>query len=228
MSLTITQIAEQIQNKDLFEQAITLAQGTHAAAYERLEFLGDRVLGLIIADMLYHRFPDEKEGKWALRFTALVKEETLANVARELNIPAVIKTSEEKLRENNSILSDVCEAVLGALYLDRGLPVVENVVKELWEPLINNIKTADKDPKSMLQEWSLRHLKSLPEYKVLSKSGPDHAPVFEVQVAIKRRGSMTGSGRSKKEAMQHAAELMLKKCSKKTKKKEAEETSNNP
>lgn len=212
MQSSIQSIEKLFKNKSLFKKALTLANGTHGAAYEQLEFLGDRVLGLLIADMLYHRFPTEKEGAWAIRFTALVKEETLAEVSRRLGIPEVLVTHEDNLRQNSSILSDVCEALLGALYLDRGLETVKNFVTPLWMPFLTCEETSFKDPKSLLQEWSQQYAKEIPEYTVLSQSGPDHDPIFEVKVEVKGLGEAAAQGHSKKEAMRHAAELLLEKC----------------
>lgn len=210
MKPSVQSIEKLFSDKSLFKKALTLANGTHAAAYEQLEFLGDRVLGLLIADMLYHQFPTEKEGEWAIRFTDLVKEETLAEISRILGLPSVLITHEDALRQNNSILSDVCEALLGALYLDRGLDIVKTLITPLWEPFLT--KESIKDPKSLLQEWSQQHVKEMPTYTVLTQAGPDHDPIFAVKVKVKCLGEAIGHGHSKKEAMRNAAKLLLQIC----------------
>lgn len=216
---TSTDIDSLFNNKLLLKQVLTLANGTHSAAYEHLEFLGDRVLGLLIADMIYHRYPSEKEGEWAIRFTSLVKEETLAEVALHLNLQDKLITNEENLRQNSSILSDVCEALLGALYLDRGIDFVKDFITPLWLPFLNNDKTSAKDPKSQLQEWSQQYTRQMPEYVVLEQIGPDHDPLFTVKVSVEKLGESIATGHSKKEAMRNAAELLLQKCPASSKKK---------
>ncbi len=207
----------------VFKRALTLANHGKRAPYERLEFLGDRVLGLVIAEMLYRHFPNEHEGDWAMRFTLLVREETLAEVARKIGLPKLLITDEEPLRDNNSILADVTEALIAAAYLDLGMVKVKKFIEELWTPLLNRSHETIKDAKSALQEWSQREVRVLPVYNQLSKTGPDHAPHFVIEVSIAGVGSAIGAGTSKKEAMQTAAENMLailpKSPEKKSKKK---------
>jgi len=195
-------------NKSLFRQALRLSHNGHPAGYERLEFLGDRVLGLVVAEMLYRRFPNEREGAMAKRFVALVREETLAGVAQDLGLPALLSTNEDALRHNASVLSDVCEAVIAALYLDQGLAAVQAFMEPIWSRLIEAEIQIPQDAKSALQEWAQKKFKILPTYTLLSRTGPDHAPVFTVQVQIGDR-TITGTGSNKKLAEQSAATHFL-------------------
>jgi len=196
------------QNPKLFDQALQLAHGSKAAAYERLEFLGDRVLGLIVAEMLYTTYPKEKEGALAKRFVALTCEKTLAEVAHLWHLNKLVKTTDPELRENDSVLSDVCEAVLGALYLDRGLDAVRTLMIPVWTPLMESNIQAPQDPKSACQEWAQRKFKCLPIYKMIEQMGTEHEPVFKVQVQVDKLSAF-GVGHSKKEAEKEAAQNLL-------------------
>ena len=216
---TPEEILNEIKELPNFKKAVTLAIGGKAATYERLEFLGDRVLGLAIADLLYKKFPTEKEGDWAVRFTALVKEGTLAQISKKLNLDTYLITNEEHLRQNDSILADVCEAVLGVIYLEKGLNTVCSFVEQIWEPFLHEKIMATKDAKTMLQEWAQKNKGIVPVYTVLSKTGPDHSPLFEIEVSVPDIGSCVATGSSKKEAMTNAAEQLLKKCPNKSKSK---------
>lgn len=204
-------IRELFTSQDLMKQALTLAHHGKTAPYERLEFLGDRVLGLIISDLLYHTYPHESEGELARRFTELVREETVADVARQLGLPNFLITDENDLRDNQSVLADVCEACLGALYLDKDYALVQQFVIPLWTPIMKQNKQAPKDAKSELQEWSQKKGKNLPTYTVVNKTGLDHAPVFDIEVKIKGYGHAMGTGESKKTAEQAAAIALLEK-----------------
>lgn len=195
-------------DKSLFKQALRLSHNGRPAGYERLEFLGDRVLGLVVAEMLYRRFPNEREGAMAKRFVALVREETLARVAQDLGLPALLSTNETALRHNASVLSDVCEAIIAALYLDQGLTAVQAFMEPIWSRLIEAEVQIPQDAKSALQEWAQKKFKVLPTYTLLSRTGPDHSPVFTVQVQIGDR-TITGTGSNKKLAEQSAATNFL-------------------
>lgn len=208
----VQNILNEIRSSKNFKKAVTLAIGGKVAAYERLEFLGDRVLGLVIADLLYQTFPFEKEGDWAIRFTSLVKEHTLAEVSKKIAIDKELVTNEDKLRQNESILADVCEAILGVIYLEKGLEAVKRFVLPLWSPYLNEKVMSVKDFKTQLQEWSQKNKGVIPEYRVLSKTGPEHEPCFEVEVSVPDVGSAIAKGSSKKEAMVLAAKELLLKC----------------
>lgn len=192
----------------LLNQALQLAVGGKAAAYERLEFLGDRVLGLIVAEMLYSTFPNEKEGALAKRFVALTREETLADIAHLWHLNKLVKTTEEELRENSSILADVCEAILGALYLDQGLAAVKKLMLPVWTPLMDSNAQAPQDPKSACQEWAQSKFKCLPTYKTVEQIGTERDPIFKVQIQVAKFTAF-GVGHNKKEAEKDAAKNLL-------------------
>ena len=177
-------IAYTFQNINLLKEALTLAHGNKAARYERLEFLGDRVIGLVVADMLLSQHKKEKEGDIAKRFTALVIEETLADIARQINLPAALITDSEDLRNNNSVLADVMEALAAAIFKDGGLSEVYTILTPLFSPLLDKDIRPPIDSKTALQEWGHKHKILMPEYKVVEQTGPAHAPNFKVCVKM--------------------------------------------
>ncbi len=197
------------KDKTLLPRVLTLAHGGRRASYERLEFLGDRVLGLIVADLLLKQYPKEKEGDIAKRFVSLVREETLAKQAKIFNLSAYLKTKEEELRQNDSILSDVFEALTGALFIDGGLDVAQGFIIPLFEPLVKQGEQPPVDSKTMLQEWGHQRKLLLPVYTVIEKTGPDHAPHFKIQVQMDGFPPIIGEGSSKRLAEQNAAFLFL-------------------
>ncbi len=184
-----------------------------SSPYERLEFLGDRVLGLAIADMLLHAFPDEPEGDLAMRFTGLVSQEPLAEIATELGLGRAILlnagTVKENGRANASILSDTCEAVIGAMYLDAGFDVAKKFVNRIWVGRLHTTVAPPKDAKNALQEWAQGRGLPLPKYTVLSQEGPSHAPTFDIQVEVLNHGKETAQGGSKRTAEQAAAAALM-------------------
>lgn len=207
------------QDADLLRQALThssavtgRAKGRARGDYERLEFLGDRVLGLIVADMLYHRYPTADQGQIARRFNALVRRETLAEVAEEIDLgPEIIFSAGEKAaggEKKPAILADVTEAIFGAIFLDGGLQPVTELISRLWDSRVDNLQRAPKDAKTRLQEWAHAHDFKQPGYDQVGRTGPDHAPEFVVQVRV---GDFEAEGRggSKRLAEQEAAELLL-------------------
>jgi ribonuclease-3 len=204
----------------VFEDAKLLeAALTHASLqkkegdYERLEFLGDRVLGLVVAAMLYRAFPRESEGDLAKRHTALVQQKTLVDVALTLDLPSHLRLSSGEKKagglHKDTILSDAVEALIGAVYLDGGYARAETLVERLWKE-----KTAaaspPEDAKTQLQEWAQARGLPLPEYRVLSRSGSDHAPSFEVGVEVEGFILISAKASSKRQAEKDAAALMLK------------------
>ncbi len=201
-----------ITDNPIYKRAFTLANHGKSAPYEHLEFLGDRVLGLILADMLYHHFPHETEGDWAMRFTLLAQEITLAEIAKQIGLPKRLITSDNTLRQNNSVLSDVCEALIAAIYLDQGIEKARYFVRTWWTPLLNRSHETIKDSKSALQEWAQKRQK-MPQYTTLERKGPDHAPQFTVEVKINGFGETQAVGHSKKDAEQKAAKQLLDKLS---------------
>lgn len=204
----------------LLQQAFTHSSAFGAAAgrrrglsYERLEFLGDRVLGLIVAEMLYHAFPGESEGALARRLAELARKESIARVAASLDLGRhlVISRGEEEGggRKNPSLLADVCEAVIGAMYLDGGLAPAKAFVERHWQALLAEDTRPPKDAKTALQEWAQGSGLPLPVYRIRSSEGPPHDPVFEVEVAVEGRPPAVGSGRSRRAAEQAAAAALL-------------------
>jgi len=186
--------------------------------YERLEFLGDRVLGLVVAEMLYHRFPTENEGALARRHAALVRRESLARIAQQIGLgPALsLSRSEEETggRNNMGTLADACEAVLGAMYADGGLAPVSDMIRRLWTPLMSEMAAPPKDAKTALQEWAQARALGLPVYTTQAVEGPPHNPDFLIAVAIDGATSATGRGPSKRAAEQAAAANLLEHLSK--------------
>ena len=181
---------------------------------ERLEFLGDRVLGLVVAELLIELYPEETEGDLARRFNRLVRGDTCAVVARKLAIgpELVLSASEHDSggREKSTILADAIEAVLGAIFLEAGFAAARDAVRRLWTPLLDRQPDASVvDPKSTLQEWAQGNGLALPEYVVISRAGPDHQPHFTAEVRISGRLPSRGEGASKCAAEQAAARAML-------------------
>lgn len=205
----------------LLTEALTHRSAVSASAtegrfgYERLEFLGDRVLGLIIANLLLQHFPGESEGQLARRFNALVQGETLATVAQSLNLGdyLILAPSEAQSggRTNRSLLADVCESIIAALFLDGGLPVAEKFVAQHWLPLLTAKARPRRDAKTQLQEWAQSRGLPLPIYQTISREGPAHHPKFAVRVSVEGVGTAEGRGSSKRAAEQLAAgELMTR------------------
>ncbi|MEQ8503792.1 MAG: ribonuclease III [Rhodospirillales bacterium] len=199
----------------LLEQALSHAssQSNRLNSNERLEFLGDRVLGLAVTEMLYAGFPKETEGELGYRFTALVRKETLADVARALDIAPCLRMSPGEQNagghDNASILADACEALIGAVFLDAGYAVAAALVHHFWKPLAKAHTGPLKDAKTRLQERCQKAGLALPGYSVTGQSGPDHAPTFTITVTVEGRAPVSGTGSAKQEAEQAAAEAML-------------------
>ncbi|MDP6345759.1 MAG: ribonuclease III [Alphaproteobacteria bacterium] len=181
--------------------------------YQRLEFLGDRVLGLTIATTLYRGHPDADEGDLAVRFNGLVRRDTVAAAARKLDLGPFIRLGKSEARqggrEKPAILADVCEAVIGALYLDGGLAAAEAFVARYWADFLADSRRAAKDAKTSLQELVQGAAGKPPRYRVVEQTGPDHAPHFTVEVLIEGAEPVIGEGRSRREAEQAAAEILL-------------------
>ena len=181
--------------------------------YERLEFLGDRVLGLVVADMLLAAFVDEDEGALALRFTSLVRRESLAAIAGGIGLAPVIEMTKGEAesggRDNPAILADALEAVIGALYLDGGLAIAEGFVRRHLAPAMHAAEGPPKDAKTALQEWAQANGLALPRYITVSTEGPAHSPTFEIEAIVGDHPPATASGASKRIAEQAAAAVLL-------------------
>jgi ribonuclease-3 len=183
------------------------------ATYERLEFLGDRVLGLVIAELLYTTFAQEAEGPLTRRHSALVRAESLADVARQTGLTEQLQLAVNDGAHggiaNDNILADAFEALLGAIYLDGGMEAAAPLIRRIFEPRVHAEPVAPRDAKTMLQEWTQARGPDLPKYEVLAQSGPPHAPVFEVQVSVPGGKTAKGQGNSKQQAQQAAAAALL-------------------
>lgn len=180
---------------------------------ERLEFLGDRVLGIVISKKIYEKFFDESEGELSKRFADLVSKKCLTKIAKKLNLTKFVETKivfNNKKNVTDSILADTLEAILAAIFLDSGYNTVEKVILNLWDPLIKMQKFPPNNPKSKIQEWCLREKKPFPEYSIFNKTGPDHKPIFKVVLIIKNNISTIGEGNSIQEAEFMAAKKAIK------------------
>jgi len=202
------------RDPQLFERALT--HGSHGReTYERLEFLGDRVLGLAVASWLYERFPSEPEGKMSRRYNALVARETCAEVGRALELPPFILLGKQAREDNanlsDNVVGDVVEAIIGAVYLDGGLERAEAFVRTYWAPFLDGQRKAPEHPKSALQERAAERKLGVPVYELISRFGPHHAPRFRVKVSVGGRGEAEAEGDSKQEAETAAAAALLEK-----------------
>jgi ribonuclease-3 len=196
----------------LFERALTHAS-YGADQYERLEFLGDRVLGLAVATWLYELFPDEPEGQLSKRLNALVARDVCAEVGRELDVGPRLRLGkqarEDGASDSDNVVGDAVEALIGALYLDAGLEAAEAFVRKAWDDRVSTRDGAPQHPKSALQEWAAAQERKPPAYRLAERTGPQHAPTFVVEVEIRGVGSATAAGASKQEAETAAAAKLL-------------------
>jgi ribonuclease-3 len=210
-------VAYRFREPALLEQALTHASAVPASAIrlsnQRLEFLGDRVLNLVIAERLLARRKDDSEGELAPRLNNLVRKSACAEAVRHLGLQRFIFLSEGEAdsggRERESVLGDACEAIIGAIFLDGGLGAARKFIERAWAPQFGASPAQIRDPKTRLQEWAQGRGYPLPEYVVTDRSGPDHAPVYEVEVCVAEVGSASASGTSKREAEQEAAARLL-------------------
>jgi ribonuclease-3 len=196
----------------LFELAL-MHSSLGDQSYERLEFLGDRVLGLVIANALYSRYPKEPEGNLSKRYNGLVDRATCAENGREIGLPALIRLGkqarEDGANQSENVVGDVIEALIGALYLDGGMKAAERFILEIWGPDLSNQARAPQHPKSALQELAAARNLKAPVYEVVSRTGAHHAPQFTVRVSVPRLGDAIADGTSKQEAETAAAEALL-------------------
>ena len=206
------QLGHRPRDLGLFERALTHSS-LGRDSYERLEFLGDRVLGLVVGRWLYERFPAEPEGQLSRRYNVLVARETCAEIGRELGLPALIRLGKQAREDNagnsENVVGDVVEALLGALLLDGGVDVADAFVRRAWAPHLDRQGGAPVHPKSSLQELAAARRLATPVYEIVARSGRQHAPRFTVRVAIKNAGEATADGSSKQEAETAAAEALL-------------------
>jgi ribonuclease III len=203
------------RNADLLAQALTHVSGASApgGSYQRLEFLGDRVLGLAIASLLYRSFPHAPEGELSRRLSELVRRESCAEVAIAWDIGPFLKLGGGEVqsggRKNQAILADVCEAVIGAAFIDGGFDAASGMVERAFGELLSTPRRPLRDPKSALQEWAQGRGLPTPTYMIAEQTGPNHAPKFTIRVKVTGTESGIGHGTSKRAAEQEAARSLL-------------------
>tara|TARA_B100000963_G_scaffold329529_1_gene318901 strand:+ start:2424 stop:3092 length:669 start_codon:yes stop_codon:yes gene_type:complete len=200
------------KDQNLLKLALTHKSYNSENNNEKLEFLGDRVLGLIISKKLLDIYPNEKEGIIDKKFANLVNKQSCSSIAKNIGINKFMYLGSSQLtlqRSEKKIMSDCLEALIGAIYLDNGLKSAEQFVLKFWDKFLKNSSITLIDPKTRLQEYSLKTYKVLPKYTFYKKSGPQHSPIFKTDVQIPNSKKIIGSGRSKKFAQQNAAEKLL-------------------
>lgn len=199
----------------LLDRALTHASAREVAGfdYQRLEFLGDRVLGIVIAEMLFKTFPEAPEGELSVRLNALVNAETLADIADEIDLADLIQAGSELRsvtgRKRINLRADIMEALIAAIYLEGGLEAARKFIHRYWTPRSQAEGAARRDPKTELQEWAHQVAGAAPTYSMDAREGPDHDPLFTISVHVKGYAAAKGRGRSKREAEQAAATAML-------------------
>ena len=201
------------KDKNLLIKSLTHKSFDSKNNNEKIEFLGDRVLGLVIAKKLLELYPNEKEGILDKKFASLVNKKTCLEIAKNISLDKYILTfnpNNKKINIENKIISDSCEALMGAIYLDKGLNIVEKVILNLWQKHIDKSVITQIDAKTKLQELALKNFKKLPIYKLISNIGPRHKPLFKVGVKLPNTKYFISSGKSKKDAEQNAAIECLK------------------
>ena len=200
------------KDKSLIESALTHKSANQKNNNEKLEFLGDRVIGLVLSKKLFDLYPNETEGVLDKRFATLVKKKTCSDVAWDLGLQNLIITGNQKVKiteKDEKILSDCCEAVIGAIFIDRGFDYVEKFILRAWKKNIDNSDITILDSKTKLQEYSLKKFKKLPFYRIVNFTGPKHNPVYKISVSILGSKSFIGFGKSKQEAEQNGANNLL-------------------
>ncbi len=200
------------KNQELLIKSLTHKSYDKVNNNEKIEFLGDRVLGLVIAKKLLEIYPNEKEGILDKKFASLVNKKTCLEIGKNIELQKFILTfnpKNKKLKIEDKVVADSCEALIGAIYLEKGFSAVEKVILYLWKKHIKESVITQIDAKTKLQEFSLKKFKQLPTYKVVSNTGPRHKPVFNVGVKLISSKYYYAEGKSKKEAEQNAAILCL-------------------
>ena len=200
------------KDKNLLINSLTHKSFDKINNNEKIEFLGDRVLGLVMAKKLLEIYPEEKEGNLDKKFAALVNKKTCLEIAHILDLQKYILILNNKTRKNiieDKVLADSCEALIGAIYLEKGFNIIEKIILDLWSDHIKRSVYTQIDAKTKLQELSLKKFKKLPTYKIISNTGPRHKPLFKVSVKLLDTKFFIGEGKSKKDAEQNAAVLCL-------------------
>lgn len=211
-------IGYRFQDADLLDCALTHISAlagprNRVGSYQRLEFLGDHVLGLVVSDMLFRNFPKANEGELSRRLADLVRKETCAAMARELDLGAIIRLGSSEAgsggRSRDAVLADVCESLIGAVFLDGGYPAAASLVEKLWNERMRTPARPLRDPKTTLQEWAQGRGLPTPTYREIGRSGPHHSPEFRIAVELPKLAPAEGIGRSKRAAEQAAAQALL-------------------
>jgi ribonuclease III len=210
-------IGYRFKDHDLLDCALThisaLSGSNRVNSYQRLEFLGDHVLGLVVSDMLFRAFPKANEGELSRRLADLVRKETCADMARKLELGSVIRLGNSEAssggRTRDAILADVCESLIGAVFLDGGYPAVAALVEKLWDERMRTPVRPLRDAKTTLQEWAQGRGLPTPTYREVGRSGPQHSPEFRIAVELPKLAPAEGVGRSKRAAEQAAAAALL-------------------
>ena len=200
------------KDKKILIRSLTHKSYDNQKNNEKMEFLGDRVLGLVIAKKLLEIYPDEKEGILDKKFASLVNKKTCLEIAKNLELEKYIlifKAKNKNIKIEDKVIADCTEALIGAIYLDKGFSVVEKTILNLWEKKIKGSVITEIDAKTKLQEFSLKKFKKLPIYKIISNTGPRHKPIFKVGVKLIDSKLYIAEGKSKKDAEQNAAVLCL-------------------
>ena len=200
------------KNKDMLIKSLTHKSFDKVNNNEKIEFLGDRVLGLVIAKRLLEIYPDEKEGILDKKFAALVNKKTCLEIAKKLELQKYILTISSRKKKNiieDKVLADSCEALVGYIYLEKGMTFAEKIILNLWSKHIEDSAITKIDAKTKLQELSLKRFKKLPIYKIISNTGPRHKPLFKVGVKLSNTKFYISEGKSKKDAEQNAASVCL-------------------
>lgn len=199
----------QFKDPELLRVAVTHSSTGEKDNYERLEFLGDRVLGLVIASLLYRQFPNEKEGDLARRLASLVQGKTIAELSARISLGDFIIFSDAEAAsggaENDHILADVFESVIGALYIDSGFEECKRLIETHWTDVLHTMRRPPQHPKTAIQEWAQARGLPLPTYEITDQIGPDHAPRFEVELSVKGHLPVKATGKSRAEAEKGAA-----------------------
>ena len=201
------------KDKSLIVAALTHKSANQKNNNEKLEFLGDRVIGLVLSEKLFDLYPNETEGALDKRFARLVKKKTCSDIAWLIGIQnyIIIGNNKKKIdKTDEKILSDCCEAVIGAIYIDRGFDFVKNYILKIWKKNIDKSDITILDPKTKLQEYSLKSYKKLPLYRLISSAGPRHNPIYKISVSIIGSKQFVGAGNSKQQAEQDGAGKLLK------------------
>ena len=200
-------LSYKFQDRKWLERAITHSSMDTGPNYERLEFLGDRVLGVIVAEILFRKYPEEREGALAKRFSALVRGKILATIGQEIGIEEYISSS---AGHNENVIADVMEALIGAVYIDGGLAPCKAFIEKYWAEHLKVMVRPPQDPKTQLQEWAQAQKLKIPTYEIVGQEGPDHAPEFTVRVSVQGYPPQEATASNRRQGEKNSARKFLK------------------